>query len=190
MDQIGPRWGMELHADAVNTLLNRVEIRSVGALADEQFRAQLLTAAQTNGHRVHIPSGAIIGLDALRAAAVAGLDELRLQTTKPAKALGVSVAAKQCVFDGPASESIQRFPRNVNVAVAVSIAGGREADVEIWADPEADENKHEVTARGPFGELRADVTNVPCPDNPRTSYLAALSVLALLSGLDQPLVVG
>jgi aspartate dehydrogenase len=74
--------------------------------------------------------------------------------------------------------------------VALSLAAGRDADVEIWVDPATERNIHEVYAQGPFGEIIIKVSNVPSPDNPATSYLAALSILTLLKNLDSPLVIG
>jgi predicted dinucleotide-utilizing enzyme len=72
----------------------------------------------------------------------------------------------------------------------LSLAAGQEATVELWVDPAATVNTHEILVRGEFGETQIRVANLPCPDNPSTSYLAALSVLTLLRGLDDSLVVG
>ncbi len=49
---------------------------------------------------------------------------------------------------------------------------------------------HEIFFEGEFGEAYIRVRNVPSPDNPATSYLAALSILSLLKNLDNPLVIG
>jgi predicted dinucleotide-utilizing enzyme len=94
------------------------------------------------------------------------------------------------VFSGKANDCIREFPKNINVAVALGLAAGRDADVEIWIDPDVDRNIHEIIAEGSFGEIYIRVANVPSPDNPATSYLAALSVLTLLRNLNEPLVVG
>jgi predicted dinucleotide-utilizing enzyme len=72
----------------------------------------------------------------------------------------------------------------------MSLAAGRDVDVELWVDPAVDRNVHEVIMEGSFGETAIRVTNVPSPDNPATSYLAALSILSLLKGLEDPIVVG
>jgi len=97
---------------------------------------------------------------------------------------------RQLVFQGKAHECIKEFPRNVNVSIALSLAAGRDADVELYADPSVSRNVHEIEAEGDFGEIYIRVSNVPSLDNPATSYLAALSILTLLRNLDSPLVVG
>lgn len=84
------------------------------------------------------------------------------------------------VFEGPADEAARLFPKNINVCAITSIAAGKTARVRIIADPKATRNTHEVTARGAFGEITAKTSNVPSPSNPKTSYLAALSVIAAL----------
>ncbi len=165
-------------------------ILSVGALADTVFRVQLEQAAAANHRMIRIPSGAIAGLDGLKAGHISPLTSLRLRTTKSPQALDVDVTERTLIFRGPARECIERYPRNVNVAISLSIAANTEAEVELWADPAVTRNIHEVIAEGPFGHLETRVENVPCPDNPKTSYLAALSVLSLLQQLDSPLLVG
>jgi aspartate dehydrogenase len=82
------------------------------------------------------------------------------------------------------------YPRNVNVAVALSLAAERPVDMELWADPDVTQNTHEVIVSGDFGEAAITVQNVPSPDNPATSYLAALSILTLLDDFDRPLLIG
>jgi aspartate dehydrogenase len=163
---------------------------SVGGLFDNVFRERLEEIATAHGVRIRIPSGAIMGLDNLNVGAISDLTRLVLRTTKPPASLGVEVAERTCLLRGPASLCIERFPRNINVAAALSLASGREADVEIWADPQASRNVHQIFIEGEFGKAEIKVENFPCPDNPRTSYLAALSVLALLRDLDKPLIVG
>lgn len=165
-------------------------VLSVGALADEAFRHQLEALARISGSRLHVPSGAVIGLDNLKIGRISEISHLLLRTTKPPAALGVTVDEPTCLFRGPASESIKRFPRNINVAVSLSLAAGRECEVEIWADPRASGNRHQVLVDGEFGRAELTVDNVPSPDNPRTSYLAALSVLALIDDEDRPIRVG
>ena len=165
-------------------------ILSVGALADTAFRQQLEQAATASHGMIRIPSGAIAGLDGLKTAHISPLTSLRLRTTKSPEALDVDATERTLIFRGPAGECIERFPRNVNIAISLSIAANTEAEVELWADPAVTSNIHEVIAEGPFGRLETRVENVPCPDNPKTSYLAALSVLSLLQQLDSPLRVG
>ena len=76
------------------------------------------------------------------------------------------------------------------MAESLSIACGRDIDVSLWMDPEEDRNMHEIFFEGEFGEAYIRIRNLPSPDNPATSYLAALSILTLLKNLDNPLVIG
>lgn len=177
---------------------------SVGALADGAFFAEIDAAARRTSRRVHVPSGAIGGLDVLRAARVAGLDEVVLTTSKPPRALagapyfaerGINVAAlavRTVVFEGPAVEAVRHFPANVNVAATVSLAGLGPAKtlVRVVADPALDGNVHELHARGAFGEMTLRLANLPSPENPKTSLLACLSPLAALRRLADPVQVG
>jgi aspartate dehydrogenase len=94
------------------------------------------------------------------------------------------------IFSGKANECIKAFPKNVNVSVAMSLAAGQDTDVELWIDPAVDRNVHELFVEGDFGETYIKVTNFPSPDNPATSYLAALSILSLLEDLNSPIAVG
>jgi aspartate dehydrogenase len=165
-------------------------VLSVGALADQGLYAELESAARARGTRLLVPSGAVMGLDALKIGRISPFRRLLLRTTKPAAALGCEAQEKTCLFRGRAGEAIERFPRNINVATSISLAAGRECEVEIWADPEASGNRHQIFAEGEFGHAEISVDNVPSPDNPRTSYLAALSVLALIEDYDSPIKVG
>ena len=163
---------------------------SVGAMADPVFRERIVERARQEGRRIYIPSGAIMGLDNLKVGRIVPLDHLLLRTTKPPSSLKIRADRKMKIFSGKANDCIREFPKNINVAVALGLAAGREADVEIWIDPGVDRNIHEIEAAGDFGEIFIRVANVPSPDNPSTSYLAALSILTLLRNLDEPLVVG
>jgi aspartate dehydrogenase len=181
-----------------------VMIMSVGALADEDFYARLREAARRAGRRVYIPSGALGGLDAIKAAAIAGLDAVELITTKPPVALqGAAyfdehpvdwdaLAGPTTVYEGPASEAVGYFPQNVNVAAVLSLAGiGPHATrVRVVADPAATTNQHQVRARGAFGNLEVTLNNLPSPDNPKTSWLAALAAVAMLRRLADPIQLG
>lgn len=165
-------------------------VLSVGALADDEFRTGLEETAARSGSRVYIPSGAIIGLDNLKIGQITPIHKLLLRTTKNPRSLGIEADRRMLVFKGRANDCIKQFPKNINVAVALELAAGREADVELWVDPSIERNVHEVFAEGDFGEIRIKVSNTPSPDNPATSYLAALSVLTLLRNIDRPIVIG
>jgi len=163
---------------------------SVGALADRAFLDRLTSLARAKGRKIHIPSGAILGLDNLKVGRIAPLGKLLLRTTKSPESLNIRADRRMMIFSGKANDCIREFPKNINVAVALGLAAGRDADVEIWIDPHVDRNIHEIIAEGSFGEVYIRVENVPSPDNPATSYLAALSILTLLRNLNEPLVVG
>ena len=165
-------------------------IMSVGALADPVFREGLRESARSNGKKIYIPSGAIFGLDNLKVGRISPIKKLLLRTVKSPASLGVEATERRIIFSGKAHECIKAFPKNVNVSVAMSLAAGRDVDIELWVDPAVDRNIHEVIIEGDFGETFIRVTNVPSPDNPATSYLAALSILSLLQGLKDPIVVG
>ncbi len=181
-----------------------VMLMSVGAMADAGFAASVTEAATAAGRRVFLPSGAIGGLDAVRAAAVAGISEVLLTTRKPPRGLAGAPWFRQhpmdldaltqpaVVFEGDASEAIAAFPANVNVAVALSLAGVGPARtrVRIVAEPGLTRNVHEVTVRGDFGALRVELANVPSARNPRTALLAGLSAIATLRRITAPVVIG
>ncbi len=165
-------------------------ILSVGALSDRNFREKVLALAKTHKRKIHIPSGAIIGLDNLKIGQISKIDRVLLRTTKSPQSLNMDVSERTLAFRGKANECIRQFPKNINVSVAIALATEHEVDVELWADPAVDRNIHEIWVSGEFGEIYTKVNNLPSPDNPSTSYLAALSVLSLLRNLDNPLVIG
>jgi aspartate dehydrogenase len=96
------------------------------------------------------------------------------------------------IFTGSAAEAVPAFPANVNVAAALSLAGiGPErTQVRVVADPTSDKNIHEIEMEGDFGRMVVRMENVPSPENPKTSYMASLSAIALLRRLTAPLVIG
>jgi aspartate dehydrogenase len=175
-------------------------LMSVGALADDELYQRITAAAQQSGSMVRLPSGAIGGLDALLSARIGGLDEVTLVTSKPPQALAgapffeehpvdlASITARTVIFEGCATDAARLFPANVNVAVAVGLAGvgPRQTRMVVVADPALSRNVHQVTAHGAFGALNLELSNVPSPSNPRTSYLACLSLISCLRQLSSP----
>ncbi|WP_342641156.1 aspartate dehydrogenase [Rhodoligotrophos ferricapiens] len=163
-------------------------IASVGALADDSLRSALDAAAAEGRSRYITVAGAIGGLDALGAARLAGLQRVVYTGRKPPLAwLGTQaeqefalddVRKAQVIFRGSARDAALAYPKNANVTAAVALAGiGFDAtQVELVADPHAEGNRHEITAEGAFGQLHFEISNRPLPDNPKTSWLAALSV--------------
>lgn len=178
------------HAKAVLEAGKDIIIMSVGALADEEFKADLIETARKNSVKIHIPSGAVLGLDNIKVGQIARVDKILLKTTKSPASLNRPITEKTQLFGGKAHDCVREFPKNTNVAQSLSLAAGRSIDVELWADPAEDRNMHEIFFEGEFGEIYARIRNVPSPDNPATSYLAALSILSLLRNLDSPLVIG
>ena len=164
-------------------------IMSVGALVQGSLFAALAAKAEEKGCRIYLPSGAIGAMDVLQAARLRGLEEVTLTTRKPPQALGKipgvnleGLREPRVLYEGPATEAVVKFPQNVNVAATISLAGvGPEKTVvRVIADPGIDQNIHEIRARGAFGSFEIRLANWPNPDNPKTSLLSCLSVVALL----------
>jgi len=172
---------------------------SVGALADPHFEARLHRAAHDYGQRVYLATGAIAGLDAIAAGAVGGLTSVTHSVRKPPAGLlpPEEVAQAQAsnqprvLYEGPAREAALRFPENVNVAAAISLAGlGLDkTTVRVVADPTVARNTHEIEACGEFGELRIVLQNIPT-ENPKTGRLTAMSMIKALRNLTAEVVVG
>ena len=171
-------------------------ILSVGAFSDKEYLAELQHLSTLNSTRILIPTGAIAGLDSIRSVRKY-LDSLTITTTKHPKSLAGApffkgsrirlddINSETVLFEGNASTAIELFPANVNVAVAVALAGvGLEkTQVKIMADPLISVNKHEIVAKGTFGEIHIVVQNIPSPTNPKTSFLASLSAIECLRSL-------
>ena len=144
--------------------------------------------------RLWIPSGAIAGVDALLGAREAGLKSVKLITRKPPAGLSeapyfkkkkfpkLASSKEYCVFKGNAADAVRNFPQNINVAALLSLAGlgPQKTQVEIWTSKAYRGNQHEVTIVSNAGEIRTLSKNVPFPENPKTSALAAYSAAALL----------
>ena len=179
-------------------------IMSTGALLDDELCGSLLEIAGKRGVKIFLPSGAIGALDALKSASMAGVQEVVLKTTKNPEGLkgapylverGIDVDGireRTVLYEGPAEEAVAYFPANVNVAATLSLAGlgKKNTRVVIVADPGVDRNIHEVIVKGDFGEFELCIKNLPSPQNPRTSYLAALSAIATLKGITTSLKIG
>lgn len=155
---------------------------------------ELYDRARDAGVEVHLPSGALCGLDGIRAAMESGLHHVTLTTRKPPKGLegapyledrGIDLYTLDepvVLFEGNAIDACRAFPQNVNVAAALSFAGigPRETMVRVIVDPDATVNTHEVVAEGAFGRLKTVTENLPSPRNAKSSYLASLSAIAEL----------
>jgi len=166
--------------------------------------ADVIEMAERNGGRILVPSGALCGLDAVRAAAEGTVHSVRMVTRKPVKGLqdaphfaenGIDLGQATepvLLFQGTAAEAIKGYPANVNVAVALGLAGtGPENTmIEIWADPALDRNTHEIVVESDSARLTYKIENIPTEENPKTGKITALSVVALLRGLGGTLRVG
>ncbi len=166
-------------------------ILSIGGL---MTKPRLLEEARKHNVRVWLPSGALAGLDGVRAAREGGLHSVTLTTRKPPKGLEGApyliennirlddLKEPKVIFEGTALEAVRAFPKNVNVAAALSLAGvgPRQTRVRVIADPRATTNSHEIVAEGAFGRLSAITENLPSPRNAKSSYLASLSGCAEL----------
>jgi aspartate dehydrogenase len=164
-------------------------ILSIGSLLDEDFRKRLMAIATEKKCKIYLPSGAVCGIDGIKAAQMAEVNQVTLVTTKPPASLGIKTDKRQTLFDGYAREAIEKFPRNINVAACLSLAGTGfdTTNVKIVVDPVTAYNSHRILAHGKFGRLRSEMENLPNPRNPKTSYMASLSAISCLRKLIEPL---
>ncbi len=167
-------------------------IMSVGGLFDDKFRKKLEKIAREKRCKIHIPSGAVCGIDGILSASVEFIDGVTLVTTKPSESLGKNFSKREVVFKGNARDAVRKFPMNINVAASLSLAGVGfdKTRVEIVADPVATRISHKILAHGRFGRLRAEVENMPNPNNPKSSYMASLSAIATLKRIVNPIQIG
>ena len=177
-----------------------VMVLSCGALLE---RPDLADLARTHGGRILVPTGALLGLDAVAAAAEGTIHSVAMTTRKPPGGLagaphllrhGISVhglTEALLVFEGTAREAARGFPANVNVAAALALAGigADRTTVAIWADPAVTRNMHRIDVDADSARFSLQIENVPS-ENPRTGRITALSVVALLRKLRSPLAVG
>jgi aspartate dehydrogenase len=175
-------------------------VLSAGALLTNW---DLVDVAKKNGGQIAVPTGALIGLDAMSAAAEGEIRSVRMVTRKPVKGLlgapyvvenGIDLGALReatKIFDGSARDGARGFPANVNVAAALSLAGfgPDKTRLEIWADPALDRNTHRIEVEADSASFSMAIANVPS-ENPKTGRITALSVIAFLRKLDAPLRVG
>jgi aspartate dehydrogenase len=155
---------------------------SVGALTDDSLFKEMERIAREKEVKIYIPSGAVVGLDGVNAAKLACIDSVEITSRKKPETFGVDVKEETILYEGPAFEGVRKFPKSVNVAATLSLAGiGVERTMlKVIADPKADRNIHEIRVVGDFGEFKTIAENVPSPQNPKTSWLAALSAIAAL----------
>lgn len=174
---------------------------SVGALANNALATELYQAAEQSGARLHALSGAVAGIDALASAKEAGLEQVTYCCCKGPKSwqggpaeqyIDLSaVTERQVFFEGTAREAALTFPANANVAATVALAslGLDETRVQLVVDPAVNKNQHRIQASGVFGSMEICVAGVPLAANPKTSTLAALSVVRACRQAVSPLIV-
>lgn len=160
---------------------------SAGALADEAFTARVEAAARKSGKKLRIASGALGGFDLMNAARLSGALSCRIVNLKSPQALGLEDGPQEerVIFSGNARDAIAAFPKNVNVAVAAAFAscGMQDTTVEVHCRPGLELNTHRVELEGDFGRAAIEVASRPSADTPRSSALAADSVVACLQNL-------
>jgi len=164
---------------------------------------ELVALAKENGAQIIVPTGALIGFDAVSAAAEGDIQSVTMITRKPVNGLigapylvqnGIDISNLKeplCVLRGSAREAAMGFPENVNVAAALSLAGigPDRTTVEIWADPSVTRNMHRVVVEADSARFEMAIENVPS-ENPKTGRITALSVISLLRKMVSPLRVG
>lgn len=163
-------------------------IISIGAFVDEAFFARAKEMAKAYGKKLYLPSGAIGGLDLVQnVLATKTVDEVTLTTRKPAHTLtDERLEEATLVFDDCAKAAIEKYPRNMNVSIALSLAGigFEQTRVQLIADPKLDKNIHQIKIHGAFGEATFTIANHALPSNPNSSYLAAISIIGTLSRIN------
>lgn len=171
-------------------------VMSTGGLADNLSKLKKIKQC-----RVHIPSGAIAGLDAIHA--VQGkINSLTLTTTKPAaglknapyilrkKVILDNLKIRKKIFEGSLHDAILGFPQNINVAASLYLASQfNRIKISIVADAKTKFNTHEIVCKGSFGEIHTVTKNLPSK-NPKTSYLAILSALAAVKNVAENISIG
>jgi aspartate dehydrogenase len=175
-------------------------VLSAGALLDHE---DLMELAKLHGGQIVVPTGALIGLDAVTAAAVGQIHSVKMVTRKPPRGLAGApyvvdnnidlerITEPRKIFDGTAREAARGFPANVNVAAALSLAGigPDRTKIEIWADPSVTRNMHRIEVDSDSARFSMAIENIPS-ENPKTGRITALSVIACLRKLRAPLRVG
>ena len=177
-----------------------VIVEAAGQSAVHQYYDQLVTSGaeiifmstgalldhDTENPHVHFPAGAIGGLDAISAAANAGITEITLTTYKNPEALGREINEPTVTFEGDAEDAARQFPREMNVAATLALTiKPVKVHVKVVANPSFRRNTHEIHVKWRYGEMNMQFANMSHPDNPHTSALAAWAAIRLLQTLLQ-----
>lgn len=178
-----------------------VMVMSTGGLLG---RSDIFELAKKKNAKIYLPSGAICGLDGVKSAMMANVKSVTLTTRKPPSGLkGApyvlkknidldSIKDETVIFEGTAEDAVKGFPQNVNVSATLSLCGlgAKATKVRIVTSPHYKSNIHEVEVEGDFGRLKTVTENVPMLDNPKTSYIAALSAIATLKNIISNSIIG
>jgi aspartate dehydrogenase len=165
-------------------------VLSTGAFADKIFRYNFMKKLNSSNNKVYIVSGAIGGIDLINTI-YDKIEKITLTTRKPPKSLGLEITEEKIIFEGNSIEAIERFPKNVNVAVTLSLAARNfeKVEVRIIADPKVERNIHTIEIISKAGNYNFEFENYPSK-NPKTSYLAPLSIVGLLKNLNTNFKIG
>jgi aspartate dehydrogenase len=177
-----------------------VIVLSAGAILSHEH---LIGLARQHGGQIVVPTGALLGLDAVTAAAEGKIHSVRMITRKPVRGLAGApylaehnirledITEPTRIFVGSPREAAIGFPANLNVAVALSLAGigADKTTLEIWADPALERNVHRIEVDSDSASFSMSIENIPS-DNPKTGRITALSVISYLRKLNAPLRVG
>jgi aspartate dehydrogenase len=177
-----------------------IVVLSAGVLLQQPDLIQL---AKDHGGRISVPTGALLGLDAVGAAAEGEIYSVKMTSRKPARGLvgaphlersqvdAEAVTEPTMVFSGSARAAAEGFPANLNVAAALALAGAgpERTQVEVWIDPTVTRNTHHIEVKAEAADFSMTIENVPS-ENPRTGRITALSVIRLLRKRSAGLAVG
>lgn len=178
-----------------------IMLMSVGGMLEAK---EIFQAAEDKKCNIYFPTGALAGIDAIKAASFSNIKSITLTTRKPPSGFAgnqylldshfdlENIDKETTVFEGSVDMAVKLFPQNINVAATLSLASGCKdrLKVKIVTSPEYKRNSHEIIVEGDFGKIETKTDNLPCPDNPKTSYLAVLSALAVLRGILEPIKIG
>ncbi len=185
-----------------NVFMYKKDLVLISACAFILF-PELIEQQKQSTSRIFVPSGALAGLDGVQALKELGIQRSVITSTKHPRGFihapyvdkmrmdMTQIRVKTKIFSGNTFEAAQGFPANVNVAATLSLAGigPEKTQVELWADPDAQSNRHEITVTSPYSTLCVSIENLPDPQNPKSSVLAAQSIVALLRKAQSPLVI-
>lgn len=174
---------------------------SVGKLLNAK---DLFELAEKNNCSLLLPSGAIAGIDAIKAASLTNIRSITLTSRKPLAGFrnnpyflkrGLNLAKireETVLFEGNVDKAVDLFPQNINVAATVALASQakNKMKIRIITSPAYSRNSHEIEVLGDFGRIFTQTDNVVCPDNPKTSYLAVLSGIQTLKQFCTGILIG